>query len=589
MASLSLSDTLGSMASNKEEPELHVVGTVKGNPSVGESVELKAADGKGEPIAASDDNMSSKVHKAELDVANAVKINPGAAESVEVNLSDSEGQAIVASSDTFSGKDYKTKMDIVDHKTNVDIVRDIEVEGGKGNGHDIEVKGGKNYGLEVEHGNGKGVQVKDDKRDPRTKERQAKAAGSPYLEVKKLQTVIGPREKNVKLGKNGRIMVEHSNDKGVGVEDDKNDAGKEELDKGASGEKYSSDDEDYEAIRKRNMIKKNAMMARLQLPDPKMKKLPAKVMPREKKVLPTKLLAPIRMSDRIAAKQAKALQVLPEAIDASDIGKSIESGTRKRKLSEDEENPEAPISTAGTVNTLTSQNHAGSRQPPMSITRSVNTRASAKQVELEQIAAGPPDNQVNKDTMTTDDREIIHFPDFPEFTPNLTPAQMISQGVFGGAFWRPMYSEKLGCDVKDDWKELPLEWLEGIDVERYLLQSEPDPSVNKTGVLAGVTIEQQKARGWITSDSFDLRGWFQWYCRFYEGRRCADDQRQIARWLGFLGPLGRYKLVLSQGCVKRGIRRLEDSRELGPVFVQWALQFAWQIHQKDLDEAWVGH
>ena len=78
-------------------------------------------------------------------------------------------------------------------------------------------------------------------------------------------------------------------------------------------------------------------------------------------------------------------------------------------------------------------------------------------------------------------------------------------------------------------------WLQGgmsngsRDVEKYLTSNTYDPEINKYGVACGQTIEEWEAAGWIVHE-YDVRGWFQWYCRFWLGRRCADDDRQISRW-----------------------------------------------------------
>jgi len=136
---------------------------------------------------------------------------------------------------------------------------------------------------------------------------------------------------------------------------------------------------------------------------------------------------------------------------------------------------------------------------------------------------------------------IYHFPSHPDFTPNLSPAAIIRQGAFGGTYFRPYYSRTLKATIEDDWKELPAEWTSGLDVERYLTSEVYDEEVNKFGVKCGQTIEEWEAAGWIRHD-WDVRGWFQWYCRFWMGRRGDDDDRQVGRWKKCCGETGRWRV-----------------------------------------------
>ncbi len=99
------------------------------------------------------------------------------------------------------------------------------------------------------------------------------------------------------------------------------------------------------------------------------------------------------------------------------------------------------------------------------------------------------------------------------FRPDLTPREMLSLGVFGGKY------------MTDCQEEFPAEWFAGakLSLER------PDPALNCFGVDASQSLSVWQAKGWIHPD--DPRGWFQWYCRYYLGRRLpSEDDRQIGRW-----------------------------------------------------------
>lgn len=100
----------------------------------------------------------------------------------------------------------------------------------------------------------------------------------------------------------------------------------------------------------------------------------------------------------------------------------------------------------------------------------------------------------------------------PDFKPQLTPEEMLKMGVFGGKYMTD-------CQV-----EFPVSWF----VNAKLSPDFKDPSLNFFGVDASSPLSEWKEKGWIHED--DPRGWFQWYCRYYMGRRHEDDSRQIKRW-----------------------------------------------------------
>jgi hypothetical protein len=89
---------------------------------------------------------------------------------------------------------------------------------------------------------------------------------------------------------------------------------------------------------------------------------------------------------------------------------------------------------------------------------------------------------------------------------------MLALGVFGGKY------------MTDCVAEFPEEWF----ARARLCRERHDPGINYFRVLASQPLAMWRAKGWIYRE--DPRGWFQWYCRYYMGRRCTDDERQIKRW-----------------------------------------------------------
>ena len=100
----------------------------------------------------------------------------------------------------------------------------------------------------------------------------------------------------------------------------------------------------------------------------------------------------------------------------------------------------------------------------------------------------------------------------PDFRPELTPQEMLELGVFGGKY------------MTDCGEEFPKTWF----ASAKLCQAKHDPILNAFGVNALQPLSVWQAKGWIYHE--DPRGWFQWYCRYYLGRRCYDDERQVKRW-----------------------------------------------------------
>lgn len=100
-----------------------------------------------------------------------------------------------------------------------------------------------------------------------------------------------------------------------------------------------------------------------------------------------------------------------------------------------------------------------------------------------------------------------------EFKPELTPKEMLELGVFGGKY------------MTDCTGEFPASWYQ----KAKLSPQKKDPLINFFKINASLPLSVWQKKGWI--HPMDPRGWFQWYCRYYYGRRLPEeDQRQIKRW-----------------------------------------------------------
>ncbi len=133
-----------------------------------------------------------------------------------------------------------------------------------------------------------------------------------------------------------------------------------------------------------------------------------------------------------------------------------------------------------------------------------------------------------------------------DFTPDLTPKAMLALGVFGGKY------------MTDTRKEFPGRWF----INAKLSFGARDPSLNYFGVNAGSSLSEWREKGWIHPD--DPRGWFQWYCRYYMGRRMPqEDDRQIKRWKAFR----RHAVQISKCCETGDLTCRPRQRQ---ALLQWA-------------------
>ena len=114
-----------------------------------------------------------------------------------------------------------------------------------------------------------------------------------------------------------------------------------------------------------------------------------------------------------------------------------------------------------------------------------------------------------------------------DFKPELSPRQMLELGVFAGRYLR---------DCKNEY---PSSWF----AKAKFADSKRDPKLNYFAVDASMPLSHWQEKGWIHKD--DPRGWFQWYCRYYLGRRMeVEDLRQIKRWKA----IKRHVMAVKKNC-----------------------------------------
>ncbi len=133
----------------------------------------------------------------------------------------------------------------------------------------------------------------------------------------------------------------------------------------------------------------------------------------------------------------------------------------------------------------------------------------------------------------------------PDFKPELTPKEMLELGIFGGKY------------MTDCRKEFPSSWFK----HAKLCSEKHDPRLNCFGVNASQALSVWRKQGWIYHE--DPRGWFQWYCRYFMGRRSLDDERQIKRWRA----VRRHVAQLRKNCRSGDLRCRRRQRQ---ALLHWA-------------------
>jgi len=131
------------------------------------------------------------------------------------------------------------------------------------------------------------------------------------------------------------------------------------------------------------------------------------------------------------------------------------------------------------------------------------------------------------------------------FKPQLTPKKMLELGVFGGAYF--------GLNIK----EYPKSWFINAKISKNF-----DVSLNRFKAKSGLSKKEWQEKGWIFKQ--DPLGWFQWYCRFSNGRRIPHiDKIQIKRWKNFI----RHVAAIKKNCESLDLNCRQKQRQ---AILQWA-------------------
>ena len=158
-----------------------------------------------------------------------------------------------------------------------------------------------------------------------------------------------------------------------------------------------------------------------------------------------------------------------------------------------------------------------------------------------------------------------------DFNPNETPVEVIRESVFGSTYFRDIYSGINGKWYKNLWKEF--DQLKNIDTKFYA-SDYYDVNVNKYKVKTGTSLRFWENKGWI--NKIDPYGWFQWYFRYWLGRRSKDDKRQINRWKKIVSRF-RGKLVK----MIRDAGSKFDDYSISPKIRQILLHWGYELTEED--------
>ena len=153
-----------------------------------------------------------------------------------------------------------------------------------------------------------------------------------------------------------------------------------------------------------------------------------------------------------------------------------------------------------------------------------------------------------------------------DFDANKTPIEVIKEGAFGGISFGYIYS---GVNEKGYKKS----WRESILIKKYYCSNYYDVSVKWYGARCGASLRSWENKRWI--NEIDPYGWFQWYSRYWLGRRSEDDERQINKWRKIVS---RFKCKLVKMIKDSGSKF--DDYSISPKVRQISMYWDYELTEK---------
>ena len=158
-----------------------------------------------------------------------------------------------------------------------------------------------------------------------------------------------------------------------------------------------------------------------------------------------------------------------------------------------------------------------------------------------------------------------------DFYPLLSPREVIERGAFGGCYFGMFIEEYTNYD----YNSLFDYHFDGLDTSLYEGETYK-PRLNKFKVRSGMDYNYWKEMKWMHED--DPYGWFEWYCKYTQGRRHEDDDRQIRRWQDFCGVNGRWRKRIYKRMIETG------NWNASPRIQQSLLHWGYEVNMPDFEQ-----